>query len=86
VPAGKGWPADFLLTHPLAAVEELVVPATHPEWGEYLRHGPMVRFEKGASYPGPSVAGDSTVALLEELGLGADEIRDLLGAGVVRSA
>ncbi len=84
VPADKGWPADFLLTHPLAAVEELVVPARHPEWGEYLRHGPMVRFEKGGSYPGASVAGDATLTLLEELGYAAEEVDKLLDAGVVR--
>ncbi len=86
VPASKGWPADFLLNHPLAAVEELVVPAAHPEWGEYLRHGPMVRFEQGGSYPGPSVAGDSTVSLLEELGYPAGQIEELLAADVVRRA
>ena len=86
MPASKGWPAEFLLSHPLAAVEELVVPATHLEWGEYLRHGPMVRFEKGGSYPGPSLAGDSTLALLEELGYDATEIQGMLDAEIVRGA
>jgi len=84
VRADGGWPADFLLGSGLAAEDELVVPAVHPEWGEYLRHGPMVRFGRGLKYPGAGVAGDATVRLLEELGFAGGDIARLLDEGVVR--
>jgi len=83
VRADAGWPADFLLNAQLAESEQLVVPAAHAQWGEYLRHGPMVRFGSKRSYPGASVAGDSTRALLGELGYGDEAINALLTAGVV---
>jgi len=86
VRADGGWPADFLLGNGLAAEDELVVRATHPQWGEYLRHGPMVRFGRGLDYPGAGLAGDATVPLLEELGYPVERIAALLEAGVVRSA
>jgi crotonobetainyl-CoA:carnitine CoA-transferase CaiB-like acyl-CoA transferase len=84
VRADSGWPADFLLGSELAVQDELVVPAVHPEWGEYLRHGPMVRFGRGLEYPAAGVAGDATVPLLEELGFTGEQVARLLDEGVVR--
>lgn len=83
VPADAGWPADFLLTGELAKTEELVVPANHPQWGDYLRHGPMLRFGADRSYPGPSLPGDASVALLTELGYSQNQIAQLCADEVV---
>ena len=83
VRADAGWPADFLLGSDLAREEELVVTARHPEWGEYLRHGPMVRFGPGRDYPDASMPGDGTEQLLAELGYSAVEIAELIDESVV---
>ena len=84
VRADAGWPADFLLTEDLAKTEELVVPASHPQWGDYLRHGPMIRFGVGRSYPGPSLPGDASMMLLTELGYAESQIAQLCADEVVR--
>jgi crotonobetainyl-CoA:carnitine CoA-transferase CaiB-like acyl-CoA transferase len=84
VRADTGWPAEFLLNDPFAREQELVVPAVHGEWGEYLRHGPMVRFAHHANYPGASLPGDATVSLLEEIGYDRSAIAQLLESSVVR--
>ena len=84
VQADAGWPAEFLLNDPFAREQELVVPAVHAEWGEYLRHGPMVRFAHHANYPGASLPGDTTIKLLEEFGYDQSSIAQLLEANVVR--
>jgi crotonobetainyl-CoA:carnitine CoA-transferase CaiB-like acyl-CoA transferase len=83
VRADAGWPADFLLGSDLAREEELVVTARHPEWGEYLRHGPMVRFGAGRDYPDASMPGDGTEKLLAELGYSTVEIAELIDEAVV---
>ena len=62
-----------------------MLPAEHPEWGSYLRHGPMVRFDASRRYPGPSMAGDSTLNLLAEIGVDADTIQALLETSVVEA-
>jgi crotonobetainyl-CoA:carnitine CoA-transferase CaiB-like acyl-CoA transferase len=85
VRADAGWPGDFLLRDPIAAAEALTVPAEHPEWGSYLRHGPMVRFDTSRKYPGPSMPGDSTPNLLAEIGIDADTIQTLLETSVVEA-
>ena len=81
VRADAAWPAQFLLHDPHAREEELVVTAQHAQWGEYLRHGPMVRFERGGQYGGACVAGENTVDLLRELDYGAAAIDGLLDTG-----
>jgi len=85
VQADAGWPADFLLNDPFAKEQELIVPARHGEWGDYLRHGPMARFEKHGTYAGASLPGDATVKLLEELGYDEPAIAGLLEAEVVKA-
>ena len=61
-------PPDFFLTDEHCGIEELRTPAVHPDWGDYLRNGPMARFSKDDRYGGASAMGDSTLAVLEELG------------------
>ena len=78
-------PPDFFLNDAHCEVEELRVPAVHPDWGEYYRNGPLARFSKGDSYRGASAMGDSTIALLEELGYGGDEIESLIDSRKVRA-
>jgi crotonobetainyl-CoA:carnitine CoA-transferase CaiB-like acyl-CoA transferase len=85
VRADTGWPADFLLGSELARAEELVVPAEHGQWGDYLRHGPMLRFGAGRHYPGASLAGDSTRSLLDELGYTQQQIDELEQAALVKT-
>jgi len=73
-------PPDFFLNDPHCRIEELAVPATHPDWGDYYRNGPMARFSKGDDYRGASAMGDSTRALLEELGYSAAEVDELVAS------
>ena len=73
-------PPDFFLNDPHCRIEELAVPATHPDWGDYYRNGPMARFSNGDDYRGASAMGDSTRALLEELGYSAAEIDELVAS------
>ena len=76
-------PAEFLLTDEHAKTEELVVSTAHPDWGEYLRHGPMVRFGAGAPMRGPDRAGGSTTEILAELGYTSAEVENLINDGRV---
>ena len=85
VRADGAQPPDFFLNDPHCGVEELRVPAVHPDWGDYYRNGPMARFAKGDAYQGASAMGDSTTALLEELGYDAAQVADLIGRRVVRA-
>ena len=71
-------PPDFFLKDPHCRAEELVVPALHPDWGEYYRNGPMARFAKGDSYRGTGAMGGATVPLLVELGYSEAEVATLL--------
>lgn len=76
-------PPAFLLEDEHCGLEELRVPAVHPDWGDYFRNGPMVRFSKGDDYPGTGAMGGATVALLDELGYSAAEIDALIAEGTV---
>ena len=71
-------PPAFLLEDEHCGVEELRVQAVHPDWGDYFRNGPMVRFSRGDDYPGTGAMGGATVALLEELGHSTAEIDALI--------
>ena len=76
-------PPAFLLEDEHCGIEELRVPAVHPDWGDYFRNGPMVRFSKGDEYPGTGAMGGATTALLEEIGYPADKIDELIADGTV---
>ena len=85
VRADGAQPPDFFLNDPHCGIEELRVPAVHPDWGDYYRNGPMARFAKGVAYGGASAMGDSTRALLEELGYDGASIDDLLARRIARA-
>ncbi|MCY3621961.1 MAG: CoA transferase, partial [Gammaproteobacteria bacterium] len=76
-------PPAFLLEDEHCGLEELRVPAVHPDWGDYFRNGPMVRFSKGDDYPGTGAMGGATRALLNELGYSPAEIETLIADGAV---
>ena len=76
-------PPAFLLEDEHCGIEELRVRAVHPDWGEYFRNGPMVRFSKGDEYAGTGAMGGATTALLEEIGYSADKIDELIADGTV---
>ena len=79
-------PPNWFLNDEHVKAERLLVPAIHPEWGDYYRLGPMVEFDAEAQYAGTELAGGSTVSLLEELNFDASSIEKLLAEGVVRAA
>ncbi len=84
--ADRGTVADFLETDPQAHAGRLVRAVVHPRHGKVLRHGPLVDFERTpATCRPPALAGEHTLALLSELGVGEGEARELYAAGVVWS-
>ncbi len=78
-------PPDFFLEDAHCEIEELRVPAQHPDWGDYYRNGPMARFSKGDEYRGTGAMGAATVALLRELGYSAAEVDALIENRTVRA-
>lgn len=84
VQADAGLPEQFLLNDPHARAEQLVLPARHPDWGAYLRHGAqVVMSETPGVYAGTSLHGQHTDQLLAELGISEARRRSLRAAGVV---
>ena len=78
-------PPEFFMTDQHVRAENLLVDAVHPDWGEYLRLGPMTAFDDGP-FSGTEAAGGSSVELLRELGRSEETIQDLLDRGVVKAA
>lgn len=77
-------PPQFFMTDAHVEQEGILVDATHPEWGDYKRLGPMSVFDNGP-YAGTEAAGGSTISLLEELGYDAESINYLVQQNVVRA-
>lgn len=86
VVADDSAPPTWFLKDEHVKAERLLVPAQHPEWGDYYRLGPMVEFDSAVDYAGTELAGGSTVSLLKELNFKSDSIEKLLAEGVVRAA
>ena len=86
VVADHSAPPNWFLHDEHVKAERMLVSANHPQWGEYLRLGPMVEFDRDASYPGASIAGDSTLSLLAELSYSSERIEELLNERVVSAA
>lgn len=86
VVADEAAPPQWFLNDEHVKAERLLVPAEHPEWGDYLRLGPMVEFDSSVSYAGTELAGGSTRALLKELNYNDEAIGALEAEGIVRAA
>ena len=86
VVADDSAPPVWFLKDEHVKAERLLVPAQHPEWGDYYRLGPMVEFDPSVDYAGTELAGGSTVSLLKELNFSDESIEKLVTEGVVRAA
>ena len=86
VVADDSVPPVWFLKDEHVKAERLLVPARHPEWGDYYRLGPMVEFDSSVGYAGAELAGGSTVSLLKELSFNDESIEKLVTDGIVRAA
>jgi crotonobetainyl-CoA:carnitine CoA-transferase CaiB-like acyl-CoA transferase len=65
----------------------LVDEAAHPDFGEYWRHRPLVRFSRSvAAVRAPCGLGEHTDEVLAELGIAPGELDDLVTRGVAGRA
>lgn len=77
-------PNDYWLEHPQALANQFTVTTTHPAWGEYRRHGPMVTFDGATNqWHGPPLAGQHNSQILTELGYDPEAITRLLDQKVI---
>lgn len=84
VQADAATPDVFFLSDPQAIDQGLSLPAEHPQWGPYRRHGALAVFGGTPGvFGGTAALGGSTEALLAELGVPAGERAALREAGVV---
>ncbi len=84
VRADAAQPSVFWLNDPQSAANEFVSTAQHPRWGDYRRHGPMVKFAGSTqTLAGPPLAGQHNEEVLAELGYGESQISELTAAGVL---
>ena len=84
VQADGGLPEQFFRHDPQAIAEQLLLPAHHGQWGEYLRHGAQVILQGTPGvYRGTTLSGEHTDSLLRGLGLDSAEIARLRQAGTV---
>ena len=77
-------PSEFWLEDPQADALGLTVPAEHPFWGSYRRHGPMVVFDhRVRDLKPPPLAGEHNLELLTELGYTADDVAARDAEGII---
>ena len=75
---------SFWLNDPHVLANDLAPEAEHDIWGTYRRHGPHVKLHRTpGDLRGGSLGGDSTDALLAELGYDAATIADYRTRGLV---
>jgi crotonobetainyl-CoA:carnitine CoA-transferase CaiB-like acyl-CoA transferase len=80
-------PGTFFANDEHARANGLVIEADHPQIGTYLRHGPMIRFDRTPARCGPgSLAGWDTESLLAELGYDDAAIARLIERRMAASA
>ena len=77
-------PEEYWLNDEQAKAMQLTTPASHPAWGAYRRHGPMVTFDE-LSPPSKAapLAGQHNAELLQECGFTQTEIDDFTERGVI---
>ena len=84
VQADTALPEHFFRYDPQAVSEQLLLPAVHGEWGEYLRHGAqLVLHGTPGLYRGAGLRGDCSDALLRGLGVNDADIAHLRQSGTV---
>jgi crotonobetainyl-CoA:carnitine CoA-transferase CaiB-like acyl-CoA transferase len=84
VQADAALPEHFFRHDPQAVSEQLLLPALHGEWGEYLRHGAQVVLHGTPGlYRGASLRGEHSDSLLRGLGIDDAGIAQLRALGTV---
>jgi crotonobetainyl-CoA:carnitine CoA-transferase CaiB-like acyl-CoA transferase len=79
--AGEFWDSD-----PHALANGFARDAHHARWGDYRRHGPIVRLAGTPDTYGPGcLAGEHTQAILEELGYSEIQRAELTATGIAWS-
>lgn len=88
VPAGAVRPIDAVLADAQTAAREMVTTVAHPTIGPLHVLGVPIKLSEtpGSVRTAPPLLGQHTTAVLQELGLTADEIGALVRAGVLKSA
>ena len=77
-------PSTFWLEDPQAQSLGLTAPVSHPDWGEYRRHGPLVHFDAHTpELQPPPLVGQHSDQVLAGLGYGPEEIKQLKASGAV---
>jgi crotonobetainyl-CoA:carnitine CoA-transferase CaiB-like acyl-CoA transferase len=62
----------------------LVSEGDHPDFGQYWKHLPLVRFSRSTSaVRAPCGLGEHTIEVLQELGIAKSEIDELMAHGVI---
>jgi crotonobetainyl-CoA:carnitine CoA-transferase CaiB-like acyl-CoA transferase len=68
-------PGEFFLRDAQIEVNRFTARVTHPQHGDYMRHGPVVRMRGAEEHLRPApMAGQHAEAILAELGFSAPEI------------
>ena len=79
-----GFSEEMMLAEDFGRASGYVVDVVHPTFEEHPRLAPFVRFSRSSTQAQPGVlAGQSTDALLAEIGRSAEEIADLRERGIV---
>ncbi len=85
VPCAPILSREQVIEHAQVVANELIVESEHPHAGRMRQPRPAARFERSPSelrLPAPTL-GEHTDAVLSELGISSDELRELRNAGVV---
>jgi crotonobetainyl-CoA:carnitine CoA-transferase CaiB-like acyl-CoA transferase len=86
VPCAPVQTREELLTDPQIAVNELIVESDHPHLGRVRQPRPAARFDVTSPellrIPAPKL-GEHTEAVLAEIGVSVEQLRELREAGVI---
>jgi crotonobetainyl-CoA:carnitine CoA-transferase CaiB-like acyl-CoA transferase len=84
VRANRNTPGQFWLHDEQVKSMQLTAQVEHPQWGAYLRHGPMVLFDDARHQLGtPPTAGQHNEEVLRGQGYSAEEVASMIDEGVL---